>query len=172
MTNINRFLPATAWRGTRAEFDRSHFHLVIPAGMGFTADDLTNPHFWQHHAAKMSVYDMVDAVAADGSFDVQMRVIKKDVGKVFMRVLRRWEDPALVASLAAEAEAAAAAKADAPEKPPGVYDVPEGYRLKKGPRGAWRVHRAHDNAVLYTGTPDYVNALEWARKHASESVAA
>jgi hypothetical protein len=74
-----------------AEFTRSDWFVLVPTGV--TVEQLTVPSFWAHQVSKLRKHDRVEAVAEDGSFDVELRVIDKDVGFAKMRILREWRNP-------------------------------------------------------------------------------
>jgi hypothetical protein len=75
-----------------AQYARSHWFVVVPAGVTF--DKLLIPSFWAHHQSKFKVHDIVEVVSQDGSFDAELRVTDRDVGFAKMRVLRKWEKEA------------------------------------------------------------------------------
>ncbi len=64
------------------------YFLDLPQGI--TAEHIVNPDFWQHVAAKFKVNHEIVAVAADGSFDAELRVIAVDPRKLWAqtRILR------------------------------------------------------------------------------------
>lgn len=85
------YLPATALRHL-ADYSRSHYFVHVPYGV--TVDDIMRPAFWAHHANKLKALDVVEVVAEDGSFDLELRVLDAQVGYVKMRLLRAWADEA------------------------------------------------------------------------------
>jgi hypothetical protein len=163
-------LPLAAWRNESADYRRRVIYISVPANLGHTIEDVQNPHYWWAHEKKINPGDILECVAADGSFEVWLRVTGKKDGKIATRVLLSFVDEALAAS--AQVEQDNPAKAPAPNKLGEQLDPPEGYRLKRGPGGRWQVIRKADGHVLHQGTPDYQASLEWARKHASADVAA
>lgn len=81
-------LPTTAMSHL-AQYARSEWYIKVP--MGTTLEMLLTPSFWAHHQVKLRIGDKIEAIAEDGTFDVDLRVIDKDVGYAKMRVLRKWE---------------------------------------------------------------------------------
>jgi hypothetical protein len=154
---MNKFLPIHAWRGTRADYTRAEYHVVIPAG--HTIEDVTDLHYWHQHALKLNAMDILEVIAADGAFDARLRVLKvgKDganIGKVWTRVLTLWTNPEII-----EAQKA--------EETGDVPALPDGYSVSKGPGGRHRVKRKTDNTVLKDGLPTLLEAHQWAIEHAS-----
>ena len=76
----------------RVENVVSHWFKELPRGV--TAEQALDPDLWQNLGRKFSVNDTITVVAADGSFDFDLRVIEIDPRDtplwVRTRVLRSW----------------------------------------------------------------------------------
>jgi hypothetical protein len=92
-----QYLPTISLRHM-AEYSRSHYFVLAPFGV--TIDDLMRPPFWAHHTLRLKQLDIVEVVAEDGSFDVELRVVDAQVGYVKMRPLRTWSDAAIAKATA------------------------------------------------------------------------
>lgn len=71
----------------RSDYEHSiYFELVAP---GTTLQEALAPAFWVHVIGRMRVYDLVELVAADGSFDCLARVVHLDTrsGDISFRIL-------------------------------------------------------------------------------------
>lgn len=151
-----KHLPATALRSNGADYLRTYHHLAVGLDVGL--DDILRPGFWLHHSNTLRVHDLIDVVS--DSMDVQLRVVEKGIGWVKMRPRYAW---------VAETIAAAGEKqADIPE-------VPEGYEVKRGPGGRFRVFQK--DPLLEISTKTFVSeydAVMAARVHfnAANAVAA
>jgi hypothetical protein len=94
----NPYLPSLSLRH-HADYSRSRYFVLAPFGV--TMADLTRPPFWAHHTLRLKPLDLVEVVAEDGSFDVDLRVVDVQVGYVKMRALRVWSDADVAAVTAA-----------------------------------------------------------------------
>ncbi|MFT4079309.1 hypothetical protein [Rhodomicrobium sp.] len=74
----------------RVEYVRDNFMVTIPPG--FTVEDLLDPEFWRNQTC-FKANDRIEAVAADGSFDCDLRIISAGPGFVMTRLLREWRAP-------------------------------------------------------------------------------
>lgn len=115
-------LPATALGSRSADYNRTVYHLDTDPSI--TIEDLLRPNFWAHHASNLKRGDLVDVLAADGAYDVTLRVTGAAVGMVTMRPLRIWT----------REEQVAVPKQEEPEIP-----VPDGYKVSFAPKTLWRV---------------------------------
>ena len=72
----------------RAEFERNVYFEVVPPGT--TIEDVMSGDFWVHVRKTIRVNDVIEAVAADGSFDADLRVVSINLasGAMAFRVLR------------------------------------------------------------------------------------
>lgn len=116
-------LPATALRRNGADYERTYHHITVEQDVSL--EDLLRPGFWVHHVGTLRVNDIVDVVS--DVLDVQLRVIEKGIGLVKMRPRVIWAKDAVVGTDAAPVS-------DEP-----LPSLPDGYEIKKGPRGRWRV---------------------------------
>src|SRR5436190_1383551 len=73
----------------RADFANSHYVDIAPPGV--CAEDVQSFTYWQHVADRLKLYDEIDVIAADGSFDLQLRVTRRAPGMIDFRVLRQWQ---------------------------------------------------------------------------------
>lgn len=62
---------------------KTWFVLVEP---GYSLDDVMQPEFYAHVSRKLSVHDKIDIVAADGAFDVTVRVLAVSQGRAVVRL--------------------------------------------------------------------------------------
>ncbi len=60
------------------------------ATTGTVIEDILTREFWQHVENQLRLNDVIDVVAADGSFDVAIRLIRKAPGFLGWRVIRDW----------------------------------------------------------------------------------
>lgn len=116
-------LPATALRRNGADYERTYHHIVVEQDVSL--DDLLRPGFWVHHVGTLRVNDIIDVVS--DVLDVQLRVVGKGIGLVNMRPRMIW------------AKDAVAGTGGAPVSDEPLPGIPDGYEIKKGPRGRWRV---------------------------------
>lgn len=69
-----------------SQFKISHYTIPLPAG--HEPKDLAEPTYWQHHARKLKLHDVLDCLSFDGTWEVTLRVIAKGDTWVRMRCLR------------------------------------------------------------------------------------
>jgi hypothetical protein len=115
----------------RAEFQISHYLVTVPAGLPMSY--VKAGEAWVHLREKIKSLDVVRCVAEDGSFDIDMSAVLREIHnadgsiarrELTWRVLREWR---------AGGEAAAA------ETAPGPVD--DGARYKIGWGGPAQKHR-------------------------------
>ena len=75
------------------DFQLSRYFEVVPPGV--VLEDVLASSFWAHVAQKLRLHDQITVVAADGSFDVELRVIRKAPGFLQFRTIRLWTAEAL-----------------------------------------------------------------------------
>lgn len=81
----------------RAEQKRMTYFFIIAAGTPLSA--VLHPDYWVHIRGNpnsergLHNYDLIEIVAADGSYDVTVRIISinKVTGDIKFRILRSWE---------------------------------------------------------------------------------
>lgn len=134
-----------------ANFSRTYRHLVVPPSV--TVADLTRPGFWVHHAAKLNRFDIIDAIASDGSLDVQLRVDLVQAGLPTMRVLREYVREGRMAETEAADERAA----------------PAGYLVDQDAAGGWRARTKNPVIVLASGLLTKDEAMKAALDHAAKA---
>lgn len=139
-------LPATALRRNGADFERTYHHVKVDPDVSL--DDLLRPSFWVHHVATLRVDDLIDVVS--DVLDVQFRVTEKGIGFVKMRPRYIW----------AKSGTVTAGPTDDP-----LPDVPEGYEVKKGPRGRWRVMLKEPLMEVASNIVEERDAILQARAH-------
>lgn len=99
---------------------------------------LLDPHFWAHVSSKMSVGDIIEVIAEDGSYFAELLV--RDVGNLFAKVA--FKNPVMEFS-----------------KPEDV-ELPAGYEVKwRGPKLRYGV--LHGTDVLKDGFVDKSEARTW-----------
>lgn len=141
-------LPATALGRNNADYKRSYYHVSVDPEVSIS--DLLRPGFWVHYAQMLQVNDLVDVVS--DVIDVQLRVVGKGVGLVNMRPRFIWAKDGVTAS-----------EAEAPAEP--LPDMPEGYEVKRGPRGRWRVMQKDPLLEIASNIIDERDAILAARSH-------
>lgn len=100
---------------------------------------LLDPHFWAHVSAKMSVGDLIEVLAEDGSYFAELLV--RDVGNLFAKVA--FKSPVVEFSKAEDER-----------------EVPAGYEVKwRGPKLRFGV--LHGRDVLKDGFVDKAEAHTW-----------
>jgi hypothetical protein len=127
-------------RSSRADYARAvHFVLAAP---GTTPEHVMDPDYWTHLASGMRVYDRVEIIAADGSFDMEVRCIELDPRGLWarMRPLRVSEGRA------------------ATHAPVGPWPDKEGYSVEWGGPHRWRIIRGQD--VVARDFPDQASAID------------
>jgi len=143
-------LPATAMRSNGASYLRATHHVRVTSETSY--EDILRPNFWVHQSSFMNPDDLVDVVS--DTMDVQLRVVSKGVGYVQMRVLRAWVSEA------------AKATEDTDEAP---LTVPEGYDVKRGPGGRWRVFTKSPLMEVQGNIPTERAAIAAAIDHAAKA---
>lgn len=70
----------------------AHGEYFVVAPIGATPENVADPDFWLHVAARLKLHDRIEVVAADGSFDMDVRVTAVDPRGHYavVRVLRSW----------------------------------------------------------------------------------
>lgn len=126
-----------------AEYTRSTWH--VEADPDTTLDDVMTPAFWQHHAEKIRVNDLIDVIGQ--GFDVQLRATGKGIGFVETRLLRKW-----VETVEAKADTAG--------------DVPDGYVVDHTPRTRWRARLKDGGIEVKRDLPSRDDAVAAAVAHA------
>lgn len=104
----------------RAENAISTHFIEVPRGI--TLDHVMDPDLWVHIARKFAVNDTITVLAADGSFDCDLRVVEIDPRFFWVRVrmLRLYQD------------------VEASQKMPRTVDE-AGYRIEFGGAHKWRI---------------------------------
>jgi hypothetical protein len=69
----NRLLPT---RSLRSEYAHARHDISVKPGV--TPAHCRNPDFWVHLAAKFRLHDVIEIIAEDGSFEMDLRVIARD----------------------------------------------------------------------------------------------
>lgn len=69
-----------------ADYERTRYFVAVEPGT--TLADITGTEYWQHVMKSLRHLDIVEAVAMDGSFDVEMRLVSKTPAKLTWRILR------------------------------------------------------------------------------------
>lgn len=107
-----------------AEYKRSVWTAMIPVGTA--VEELSKPEYWAHIAAQTKTYDRIEAQAEDGSFWIDLLVIKAEKSALHTR-------PIHFIDLKPKAK---------------VESADEPFFTKfRGPR-RWSVLRASDKAVM------------------------
>lgn len=146
-------LPATALGSRSADFNRTVYHLDTDPSIGI--EDLLRPNFWAHHASNLRRGDLIDILAADGSYDVTLRVTATSIGMVNVRPLRVWVRDAPVE----------APKQDEVEETP----APEGYKVNFAPKTLWRVMTDEPVMEISRGHQSKAAAIRAAIDHAAKA---
>lgn len=117
-----------------ADYSFDRWFGVMPPDVTF--EDLFHPTTWAHYANKFKKFDVVRAVAEDGSYDVDLTVSEVTVGGIHMRVRPFFKDAAGDAAVAVAAKAASSA---APKIGPLAADGKSKIRVEFLPATKWRV---------------------------------
>jgi hypothetical protein len=122
-----------------------HFLMVAP---GTTPSHVAAPDFWVHQAAKLKPFDRIEVVAADGSFDAELRVVAVDPRGLWaqVRVLRICTGEGV--PLVSGKTVADVAVGSGPDK--------DGYLIEWGGPQRWRIIRGADPVAH--GFPDEASA--------------
>lgn len=84
-----RKLPPAAMNfPTVAGLQYKSWHLHLPSGHGY--EDLLDPSYWTMHADRLSPFDLIRVVSADGDFDVMLTVTGKSVSGI---EVKPWPRP-------------------------------------------------------------------------------
>lgn len=146
-------LPATALGSRSADYNRTAYHIEVDPSVSIA--DLLRPNFWAHHAANLRKGDLLDVLAADGGYDVTLRVTGTGIGMVEMRPLRVW----------VRDEQIAAPKQEEAEELP----VPEGYKVSFAPKTLWRVMTEEPVMEISRGHQSKAVATRAANAHAAKA---
>lgn len=153
-------LPATAMRSNGADYIVArHFVRIDP---DIPLDDIARPSFWVHQARFLKKDDLVQVVS--DTLDVEMRVVEVGVGFVKMRPLRVWVDEKM--------QKAIVAKKEDDKSDETIPPVPEGYEVKKGPGGRWRVFLKDPRMEIKGGVLKESEAVKFAIEHSLKANAA
>lgn len=136
----SRLLPTNS---VRAEYARADHYVETPQGV--TPAHILDPDFWQHIAARFRVNDRIEVVAADGSFDAELRVTAIDPRKL-------WAQVRLLRICTGEGIAAGRASASGPapvERPAADH---AGYVVEPDGLGKHRIVQGSD--LIAKGFPD------------------
>lgn len=144
-------LHPTALRQNGADFIRTYHHITVPTSV--TVEDVLSPRFWSHHTGLLNHGDLIDILSEDDSLDMQVRVIGKGVGMVFVRPLRVWK------------------REDADEGEP-EQDIPDGYAVSFAPKQKWRVILKDPDEIIFKDLPSKGVAIAKAVEHARQADAA
>jgi len=117
-------------RLTFADYGRNRYFEVIPPGV--TLDEVMTGDYWVHVRKRLRVNDVMEVVAADGSFDADLRIlsINQASGDIRFRVLRN----------------VAGTPADAAKPVPA-----ERYEAKHKRLGQWHIIEKATGAVVVDG---------------------
>lgn len=105
---------------------------------GVTLDQVMDPNYWSHLAGRLKVRDRIEVLAADRSYDVDLRVIAIDPRGHWVQVALRGisEDvPRVVAA-------------------PGPSADPQGYVIDNDPVQGWRILQGRDLIAKGFGTEE------------------
>jgi hypothetical protein len=120
-------------RFPRAEIERTL--RLIRVKPGTTIDMVMDPDFWVHSGQHLRIDDKLEVLAADGSFEVELRCVAVDVRGYWaqMRLLTWWPRNLAVRPEWIESKAAG-------ETPPQTGPDPQGYLVEwAGPVHKWRI---------------------------------
>jgi hypothetical protein len=136
-----QLLPVRIGRTQLAEFARASY--FFSAAPGVTPEHVVDPDFWVNWAGTLKINDRIEVVAADGSFDMEVRVVALDPRGLWARVrpLRIAEGKLAVATT-----------------PTGLYPDSEGYIIEWSDHHRWRIVRGQD--VVARDFPDQAAASE------------
>ncbi len=108
-----------------------YFLVTLP---GVEPAHVLDPGFWVHQAARLRLHDRIEVVAADGSFDLDLRVVAVDPHGHYARVRVLRAIDADGRALAIESrDRTVAETADA-----------DGYVIQHDPVQQWRILRGRD----------------------------
>ena len=88
----------------RSDYEHTRYFELIPPGT--TLETAMSPQYWEHVRVGMRIYDEIELVAADGSFDALVRVVHIDSrsGALAFRVLNHVVGEGKTVSVAAVKE--------------------------------------------------------------------
>lgn len=144
-------LHPTAMRSNGADYVRTYHHVKV--GTDITREDILRPSFWAHHTTAVRVGDLIDVLSEDGGIDLQLRVEDKGVG--FVKVRERF-------GYVREDKQEAPAETELPV-------IPEGYEVKRGPRGLWRTFTTNPQFEVKGGMQTQREAIDTAIEHARKA---
>ena len=72
----------------RAEFAYTRYFELVPAGVPH--EEVASTSFWAHVMPVLRVLDIVEAVAEDGAWEADLRLVRKSPGRLEWRVLRHF----------------------------------------------------------------------------------
>lgn len=109
----------------RAEHERGdYFHQPAP---GVSLDQVLDPNYWVHLAERLRVNDLIEVVAPDHSFDLDLRVVAIDPYKHWAAVAPR-----------------AGRRRPATPLPAGPAANAQGYIIDNDPVQGWRILQGRD----------------------------
>lgn len=84
-------LPTKDLNVYRVEQARTHYFFPIPAGTPLSM--VLSSDYWVHLRGKFRLYDVIEVVAEDGSFEATARIVSlnKMTGVIVFRVLSQWQ---------------------------------------------------------------------------------
>lgn len=74
------------------------------ADPGVALEDVMSFGYWAHVHPQLRIHDLIEIIAADGSFEADLRVIRKGPGFLQFRLIREWR-PEIVEAKAGRFEA-------------------------------------------------------------------
>lgn len=85
-------LPMKDLNTYRVEQLSTHYMFVIPVGTPLSA--VMSSEYWVHVRNRMKLYDLVEAIAADGTYEAKFRIValNKITGTIKFRLLSEWHD--------------------------------------------------------------------------------
>lgn len=144
-----------------AQYERAHLFCIVPNETTF--EQVMTPSFWRHHVALLSggptarPFARIEVMRADGTMDLDLRVMSTGPGMAVMRVLRKFVSDENLG------------------KPPkGVnagdekLDFPDGYKGSHAPNArppGWQVRLNPSGEVLASGLPSKAAAVAKAWDH-------
>lgn len=127
MTNSIMKLPTRMWPKGQVW---AEYNEIIPAGVPLEA--VLKRDYWIHVAGYLKPFDLISCVAADGSFDVDIRLVSKTPTEMKFRVVRE-----------ARIENAAPLKRD---------EKPEKFVIQSGGRaGGWNIKERSTGQLVAEG---------------------
>jgi hypothetical protein len=154
-----KILSASALNHT-ADYARDSYHVEVDNDV--TLDDILRPAFWAHHISKLRKNALIDVVRADGSLDVQLRVVEVGIGYAKMRARFVWED--------GEVAAARQAVDDAVEAHNSIdVAVPSEYKIGHNVKTGFSVTLVSTGAVVAKGLKLRGEAVAAAKAHATKA---